>query len=300
MKKFTLLMAIILPGLQSIAQTDSTLVADTSNRIVKNDTIRIGNILIIKKGDRNKTSDEKDTDVTMGRRTERKTNSKVSTNWGVLDLGFANYDDQTNYANAGSYLVNKPGSPALDKGDFKLRTGKSINVNIWFFIQRLSLFKNYVNLKYGLGIELNNYRYKSTVNYNEGGLVPYTVNTQTNAPFIFRDSILFSKNKLAADYVTIPVMLNFITNTKERKKGVSLSLGVSAGYLYSQRNKQKSNERGKLKNKGDYNLERFKFSYQAELGVGPVMLYGSYSPKSFYEKSLDMRPYNIGFRFSYW
>jgi len=168
------------------------------------------------------------------------------------------------------------------------------------FMQKVNLIKHYVNLKYGLGVELNNYRYKSAINYNEGGLVPYTANTQTNAPFIFRDSISFSKNKLAADYATIPVMLNFRSNPNGHKKGVSLSLGVSGGYLYSQRNKQKSNERGKLKNKGDYNLERFKFSYVAELGVGPVMLYGSYSPRSMYEKSLDIRPYNVGFRFSYW
>ena len=300
MKKFTLLMAIILPGLQSIAQTDSTLVADTSNRIVKNDTIRIGNILIIKKGDRNKTSDEKDTDVTMGRRTERKTNPKVSTNWGVLDLGFANYDDQTNYANAGSYLVNKPGSPALGKGDFKLRTGKSINVNIWFFIQRLSLFKNYVNLKYGLGIELNNYRYKSAVSYKENGTIPYSGGLQTSNAFVFRDSIGFSKNKLAADYLTVPFMINFNTNPYSSNKGLNISVGVSGGYLYSQRNKQESNERGKEKNKGEYDLEKFKFSYVAELGLGPVRLYGSYSPKSIYENSLDMRPYTVGFRFSNW
>jgi hypothetical protein len=167
-------------------------------------------------------------------------------------------------------------------------------------MQRVNLVKRHVNLKYGFGVELNNDRYKSAINYNEGGLVPYTANTQTNAPFIFRDSISFSKNKLAADYATVPVMFNFVTNPDHRKKGMSVSVGVSAGYLYSQRNKQKSSERGTLKNKGDYDLERFKFSYVAELGIGPVMLYGSYSPNSIYERSLDIRPYNIGFRFSNW
>jgi hypothetical protein len=263
----------------------------------KKDTIHVGGITIIKKG---KNKKEGAVEVTAGTDNDKKKKSKVSTNWWVLDLGFSNYDDKTNYANAGSYLVNRPGYPNLDKNDFKLRAGKSINVNIWVFMQRVSLIKNYVNLKYGFGLELNNYRYKSDINYNEGGPVPYTANLQTNAPFIFRDSISFSKNKLAADYATIPVMLNFVSNPRQHKKGISLGLGVSAGYLYSQRNKQKSAERGKLKNKGDYDLERFKFSYVAELGVGPVMFYGSYSPKSIYERSLDIRPYNVGFRFSYW
>ncbi len=299
MKKFTLLLAILLPGLSSIAQTDSTR-ADSSSAVVKNDTIRIGNILIIKKGDRNKDADEKETNVTMGRRTDRRTNSKVSTNWGVLDLGFSNYDDQTDYANAGSYLVNRPGSPALGAGDFKLRTGKSINVNFWFFMQRLSLVKNYVNLKYGLGVELNNYRYKSAISYKENGVIPYTAGLQTSDAFIFRDSISFSKNKLAADYLTVPFMLNFNTNPNSANKGLNVSLGVSGGYLYSQRNKQISDPRGKEKNKGEYDLEKFKLSYVAELGLGPVRLYGSYSPKSIYERGLDLRPYNVGFRFSNW
>ena len=95
-------------------------------------------------------------------------------------------------------------------------------------------------------------------------------------------------------------MLNFTTNPGNSKKGLSISAGVSAGYLYSQRNKQKSGERGKDRNKGDYDLERFKLSYVGELGLGPVRFYGSYSPKSMYEHSLDMRPYTIGLRLSNW
>ncbi len=291
MKKLILLLAtaFICSGIS--AQDDSV-------KIKKNkDTIRVGGIVIVKSG---KGTKDKDVAVKIGGDNGRKKRANISTNWFIVDLGFANYSDKTNYATAGSYLVNRPGYPALDKNDFKLKAGKSVNVNIWFFMQRLNLINHHVHLKYGLGVELNNYRYKSTVSYKENGLVPYTLNTQTNAPYIFRDSISFSKNKLAADYATIPVMLNFVTNPDERKKGFSLSVGVSAGYLYSQRNKQVSRQRSKLKNRGDYDLERFKLSYVAELGLGPVMLYGSYSPKSIYERSLDVRPFNIGFRFGYW
>lgn len=291
MKKLTLFLATAIICLNAAAQDEK------SNPGEKKDTIRIGGIIIVKKG---KPAKDGDVQINInGPKTPRRKRN-VSTNWGIIDLGFSNYNDQTNYANAGSYLINRPGYPALDKNDFKLRAGKSINVNLWLFMQRVNLIKHHVNLKYGLGVELNNYRYKSDINYNEGGLVPYTANTQTNAAFIFRDSISFSKNKLAADYITVPLMLNFTTHPFNEKRGLSLSFGVSAGYLYSQRNKQKSSERGKLKNKGDYDMEKFKLSYIAELGLGPVRLYGSLSPKSMYEHSLDMRPYNIGFRFSNW
>lgn len=297
MKRLTILLATIIYCMSASAQEDSTRQAQ------KSDTMRIGNILIIKKGGRknkNAEADSSGTQIVMGRSNERR-NSRVTTNWWIIDLGFANYSDQTNYANTGNYLVNNPtsGVPAISASDFKLRNGKSINLNIWFFMQKLNLIKRNVNLKYGLGLELNNYRYKSGITYKESGPVPYTTGQVTNAPFIYRqDSVGFSKNKLAADYLTVPVMLNFASTPSNDKKGITLSVGVSAGYLYSQRNKQKSDATGKHKNKGEYDLNKFKISYIAELGLGPVRLYGSYSPKSMYEHSLDIRPYTFGFRFS--
>jgi hypothetical protein len=289
MKKLILLLATAAICLNLTAQNEP--------EKKEGDTIRVGGMIIVKKG-----KNDGSVTITSGDKVKRK-HKNISTNWGVVDLGFSNYNDNTNYANTGSYLVSGPGAgQVLDKNNFKVRAGKSINVNIWFFMQRLNLIQNHVHFKYGLGLELNNYRYKteSKISYKEGGLVPYTANTQTNAPFIFRDSISFSKNKLAADYVTVPMMLNFVTNADERKNRFGLSVGVSAGYLYSQRNKQVSSERGKLKNKGDYYLERFKFSYIAEVTLGPITLYGSYSPKSMYERSLDIKPYNVGFRLGYW
>jgi hypothetical protein len=293
MKKTILILSVILISITSHAQTDSVKIEKN------NDTIRIGGMIILKKGDPN---DKKHVTVTVGNRRKRKTNSNVSTSSFIVDLGFANWVDKTNYPTATSdgYIVNKPGSPDLVANDFKLKTIKSVNVNIWFFMQRLNLVKHYVNLKYGLGLELNNYRFKSAVSFNEGGANPYNSLQNIPHPFVFRDSISFSKNKLAADYVTIPLMLNFRTNKDYSDKGISLSAGVSAGYLYSSRNKQISDERGKRKNRGDYDLEKWKFSYIAELGLGPAHLYGSYSPKSIFQNGLDYRPYTIGIRLSNW
>jgi hypothetical protein len=294
MKQLITFLAAAIICSTATAQTDTTVTK-------KSDTIRIGGIIIVKNG---KKQADKNVNITMGRKDDnKKKNANVSTNWWIVDLGFANYTDNTNYAaaTADGYLVNsnRPGIPALDKNDFKLRTGKSINVNLWFFMQRLNLIKHHVNLKYGVGLEMNNYRYKSSISYKEAGVKPYS-GVQTNAPFIFRDSISFSKNKLAADYLTVPIMLNFTSNPGSKKKGIGFSAGVSAGYLYSQRNKQKSSDRGKDRNKGDYDLERFKLSYVAELRLGPAHFYGSYSPQSFYEHSLDMKPYTVGIRFSNW
>lgn len=290
MKKTVLGFMGILFAVASIAQSDSVHVQK------KNDTIRIGGMIILKKDDGN----DKRVTVTVGNRNYNK-KSNINTASFIIDLGFANWIDKTNYASAkaGNYLVTKAGTPDLAENDFKLKTIKSVNVNIWVFMQRLNLIKHYVNLKYGLGLELNNYRFKSALSLNESGIDPYTQQSIDHS-FIFRDSISFSKNKLAADYVTIPFMLNFRTNPNSSDKGLSFSAGVSVGYLYNSRNKQISSDRGKLKNHGDYDLEKWKFSYIAELGLGPAHLYGSYSPNSIFQKGLNLMPYNVGIRFSNW
>ena len=290
MKKTALGFMGILFAITSMAQSDSIQVQK------KNDTIRIGGMIILKKGDPN----DKRVTVTVGNRNYNK-KSNINTSSFIVDLGFANWVDKTNYASAkaGNYLVTKGGTPDLAENDFKLKTIKSVNVNIWFFMQRLNLIKHYVNLKYGLGLELNNYRFKSALSLDESGINPYTQQSIDHS-FIFRDSISFSKNKLAADYVTIPFMLNFLTNPNSSNKGLSFSAGVSVGYLYNGRNKQISSERGKLKNHGDYDLEKWKFSYVAELGLGPAHLYGSYSPNSIFQKGVNLMPYNVGIRFSNW
>jgi len=278
------------------AQIDST--KNDSLKTTQADTIKIGGMIIIKKDSPDQK--HKETTVTIGNNRKQKHSNTSTAQW-IIDLGFANWNDKTNYALAASqnYIIDKPGSPAFGENDFKLKTGKSSNVNIWVFMQRLNLIKHFVNLKYGLGVEFNNYRFKTPLSFKEGGANPYNL-SHINHAFVFRDSITFSKNKLAADYVTIPFMINLRSNPDYADKGLSLSAGVSIGYLYNSRNKQISGERGKLKNRGDYNLEKWKFSYIGELGLGPIRLYGSYVPKSIFENGLKMMPYNIGIRFSNW
>lgn len=291
MKKSILILTIVCTAISGFAQTDST-------QADKNDTVRIGGMIILKRGN---PEDKNRVTVTVGNRKKHEDHSNISTSSFVFDIGFANWTDKTNYLNNGS-IINDPSASAKDLGanDFKLRTGKSVNINLWLFMQRMNLIKHVVNLKYGLGLELNNYRFKNNISFNEGGMNPYNPGQNISHAFVFRDSVDFSKNKLAADYVTVPLMLNFRTNPNYNNKGLSISAGVSMGYLYSSRNKQKSSERGKEKNRGDYDLDKWKFSYVGELGLGPIHLYGSYSPKSIFKNDLNFTPYNIGLRFSNW
>ena len=270
-----MILAGICFALAGMAQTDSTK--------KESDTIRVGNILIIKeKKDGNHDDDDDDDDVRVEHQKSYKPKN-ISTNWGIVDLGISQFNDNTDYTKAISEGHLGAGA---NEDWFDLRDGKSINVNIWFFMQRVNLVQHIVNLKYGLGIELNNYRYYEDIKY-----------LKTSTPLVIMDTVSYSKNKLAADYLTIPMMLNF-NFTPERRHGFGISIGASAGYLYSSRQKTISDTYGKKKDKGDFELRKWRISYIGELSLGIFKLYGSLATESMFEKGLDHTPYTVGIRLS--
>jgi hypothetical protein len=257
---------------------------DTTGKKTTNDTIRIGGMIIIKKAGTNERQIiTRDRSVRIPSR--RKKPETVTTNWWIIDLGYAGFNDKTNYASAEAQAF----APGSTEDWFDLRGGKSRNVNVWFFMQRLNVISHVVNLKYGLGLELNNYFFDDE-----------RIRFQKNPTLITMDATLkdAKKNKLAADYLTVPLMLNF-NFTPNRNNGFGFSAGVSGGYLYSARQKTKMNgDKDKVRN--DFDLKRWKLSYIGELNLGPVKLYGSYAFENMWDKGLDQTPYNVGFRLSNW
>lgn len=310
--KYTIMgFLLVLLALKAIAQSDSvyrkktiqignmTILHDEKNSsdttgspAGKQDTLKIRNqkgqyqvaITIKELSDGLKAINDLDLDLFK----KRSAPKKVSTNWLVFDIGFAGYTDKTNYSSseAQSFMVNTPGASPAAKGDYALKGSRISNFNLWFFMQRASIIKNVVNLKYGFGIESNNYFFKTNITYVDG-----------TRPFTTRGTAEYSKNKLVANYLTVPLMININTNPSLKKKGFQFSAGISGGYLHSSRQKQRSAS-GMEKNKTDFNLERLKLSYIAELGLGPVKIYGSVAAQPLHQYGLEQYPYTVGLRFS--
>jgi Outer membrane protein beta-barrel domain len=261
--------------LTSFAQIDSTAKPKT-------DTIKIGGMVIIREPGGKDTTKTRDRVFRISGRGEDR-RAAISTNWWIFDIGFSNYNDQTIYSGAAAQAF----APGSNEDWFKLRAGKSRNVNIWVFMQRINLVNSVVNLKYGLGLELNNYHFDDkSIHFNKSP----TLVDQTYTGL--------KKNKLAADYLTMPVMLNF-NFTPGKRRNYGISAGISAGYLYSARQKVKEDNHVS-KTKSDFDLRKWKLSYVGEISLGVVKLYGSYAFKSMFDKGLDVTPYNVGFRFSNW
>ncbi|MGK2861020.1 MAG: outer membrane beta-barrel protein [Chitinophagaceae bacterium] len=278
MKRIFTLCVAICTIMTGFAQTDTTTKEAP-------DTIKIGGMVIIREQGGNYDSTKKREKIfSINNRRNNDRPANISTNWWIMDLGFSNYVDNTNYPGAISSGFLAPG---IGEEELKAKAGKSRNVNIWVFMQRINMIKSVVNLKYGLGVELNNYHFNDK-----------DIRIQKNPTKIdkgFSDPV---KNKLAADYLTLPMMLNF-NFTPNKRQNFGFSAGVSAGWLYSARQKIKSDKKVE-KTKNDFDLRKWKLSYIGEISLGPVKLYGSYAFKSMFEKGLDLTPYNVGFRFSNW
>lgn len=247
------------------------------------DTIKIGGMVIIREeGGNYDTTEKKNKTFRISSRGDQPSN--ISTNWWIFDFGFSNYVDNTNYPEAISSGLLAPG---INGESFEAKAGKSRNINIWVLMQRLNIIKHVVNLKYGIGVELNNYHFEDR-----------RLKFNTNPTYIDTSYVGLEKNKLAADYITVPIMINF-NFAPDKRKNFGFSVGVSAGYLYSARQKIKID--GDVdKTKSDFGMLKWKLSYIAEISLGPVKLYGTYAFKSMFDNELDLTPYNVGLRFSAW
>jgi len=284
MKRIITLCIAVCSVLTSFSQTDST-------RKDKPDTIHVGGITIVRKAGSKERQIIHDRDYKRAH--NRNTNpGNVSTNWWIFDLGWSNYSDNTNYTGTAAQAY----APGSNSSWLKLKNGRSRNVNVWVFMQRLNITKHILNLKYGMGLELNNYFYKRPIRYiSNTAAIP-------DPPVVMLDNTVnrtYKKDKLAADYLTVPLMLN-LNFTPKRQNGFGISGGISLGYLYSSRNKTITSDEGKKKAKDDFDLEKWKLSYVGEISLGPVRFYGSYAMKNMYARGLDVTPYNFGFRISNW
>ena len=108
MKKLFTLMALAAACTVANAQQDTTAAA-------KVDTIRVGNMVIIKDKSKAETDHSYGPSFRVGKHSRRGKPSNISTNWAVLDLGFSLYDDQTNYGNTGGYIVTGQALPRWER-----------------------------------------------------------------------------------------------------------------------------------------------------------------------------------------
>lgn len=266
---------------------DTTIIDSTTNHSHA-DTIKIGDLMIIQCKNCS-TGDKRVTNIVFNNtdgNNKKKHLDNVDFSWWGFDLGINSFIDNSDY---GSQEVNDfvqlgAGNGEATEDFFSLRTIKSVNVNIWPVFVKVNLIRHVIQLKTGIGIEMNNYRYTKNLTY---------VN-DLNKTYIKLDDVNFSKNKLFTEYLTIPVLLHLNTNPYHDSRAFRFSAGPTFGLLIKSRTKQKSDERGKIKNNDPFNLEKFRMGLRTEIGYGPILFYGAYSMTPIHKYGLKQYPFSIG------
>lgn len=188
----------------------------------------------------------------------------IETEWFNLNVGVSGIMD-ANY---------EPGLPPT-LSDLELQQGRSWHINLKIMEQRVNLVQHAVNLKYGINYEWNNLKFANSVTLNpDAASVSYTT-----------DSVDYKKNKLVAQYLQVPIGLNFETNPGNWNRSLHIDVGLFGGFLTNSYVKQKSKAQGKSKVRDLYNLEQWQYGAYAGLGVGWFNLYGKVDLSRFFAEN---------------
>jgi hypothetical protein len=247
----------ILIGTSAWAQSDSTkVVADTTN-------MKIGDTRII-------LIDEAAKDSSCVNYTDNGPSDKLElTHFAGIDLGV-------------NILMNASGGTTLDTNSnwMELDYARSLSWRFNLLEEKIKIYKNYVGILVGAGITYNSYGLRNNVQ------VVVTDSTGTVGLEVDSKDRDFTKNKLRASYINVPVMLEF--NTSEYlDKSFHIAAGVTGGWNMGSLTKQKwenGDEKFTSKIKRDYNFTPFTLDASVRVGYKNFTVFANYGLTPLFEK----------------
>ncbi len=220
-------------------------------------------------------------------KTDKETAGKFKATYAMFDLGVNMISDETNYTDPTVVNYLKVPGSMRNENLFDLKPSKSINVNIYPIMVKFMMLKTHnqrLYLSTGLGLQIYNFRYENDITYTK------------NPNSIILDTVQFSKNKLAVNYLNVPLMLTGKTRM-HKNTWLVYGAGITAGYRMTSWNKQVSGPRGKTKTHGNFDLMDYNTCLTAEFGVeGILRFFGSYQLTSLYDNGINQRPIVVGIR----
>jgi hypothetical protein len=242
--------------------------------------LRIGNSRIIIIDDKDKPVNDSGYKNVFGRKDSLKKHKKdreAKVHWAGLELGFNGF-------------MTSPGNETMPKGyEFlQLNTGRIGTVNLNLFEVTVPIYKSYISLVSGMGLEWNNYYFRKDIT-----LIPGIDSVAATL-----DNVNYSKNKLTTNFVTLPLFIEFNTH-KKQKKSFHLGAGLVGGYLYRSHTKQLFEEAGttyKRKIFENYNLATFRYSAMIRVGYGKFNIFANYALSGLFKDGTgpEIHPYSIG------
>lgn len=195
-------------------------------------------------------------------------------NWGGIDFG-VNVLTNENFGTSfkgNKYWENDPAN--------------SFNYNLNLFSRKHYIYQNNLGIVTGFGFNFTQYAFKNN----------YLIKTNIDSVYAQMDTVYnYSKNKLKATYIQIPLLLELSTDDNH----MYLSAGVVGGLRVGSKVKREGEHNGKNfeeKTKGTYDLNSFKLDATIRAGHNNWGVYASYALIPLFEagKTVPVHPFSIG------
>jgi hypothetical protein len=215
------------------------------------------------------------TDVEWSEDDDNECGKAELTYWDGIDFGM-------------NILLNKDGKTTFE-GDnewLQLDYARSFTWRFNIIEAKVRLADDYVGIATGLGFTYNSYGLKNNV----------TVVNVDDSTFAVPDTLInFSKNKLRASYLNVPLMLEFNTS-KDCDKNFHVALGVIGGLRMGSIAKQKyeandNDVRSRVKN--DFNMTNFTMDATVRVGYRNLTLFATYGLTPLFEDKKGPEAYNV-------
>jgi len=214
-------------------------------------------------------------------RSEHDGHSQYALRMGMLDLGISSYLSE----NGGLDMPNE-----IDYMDQRLL--RSINLGIHLVNIKLGLHKKGAEQKFGIssGLRWNIVHYSMEKDYNlVKDAANYEAAIDNNVPAL-------KKNRLKANYVQIPFLLEFNSNPNCESQSFNISVGYVHQLLLNSNYKYKTETGDKSKTSGGYNMTKSMGLLEGRIGYGPLNFYFQYGLKNLFQDNSDpiLTPVNFG------
>jgi len=209
----------------------------------------------------------------------KKDEKKVKDIWQGIEVGVNGYlDPSGGTAMPASY------------GYLDLNYGKSIMINLNPIEKHYKIYKEYVAITTGLGLQFNRYAFIRSAQ----------LQSNTDSVFAIDTKIDYTKNLLRMTYLTLPLMLEFNTSSNPAKS-FHMAVGALLGYKLG---KAKLVQKYEIANvsiqnlfKQSFNVNDFQYGLTARIGYGKVNVFANYNLSTAFKgnKTLAVQPFSLGF-----
>jgi hypothetical protein len=227
---------------------------------------------------------------------ETELNDTVDASNGVKD------DDERNYSNDGRWSGIDFGTTMLMNPSFQASfpndkqwendPAKSFLWNWNITDYRFNLYKEHIGITTGLGLQFMQVGFRNN----------YLLNENADSIWVVSDTVNnYTKNKLRATYLQIPLLLEFNTNSDE-DKSFHVQAGIVGGVRIGSNIKRKIENEGfeaKEKRKGTYGLSPFKMDATVRVGYGSWGAFANYAFLPMFDTAKTSEAYPLSFGLSY-